>query len=330
MFPAHYKFVGLLRAVACMCIQVKGLDLSQPFTPEVRQLLTEAMAAHDLLLFRGGPIAPGDRQRLLQLFPHDPEIIKQQRFANNFFQPRVKSHPLFAIRGNDIDLDEHEGASREELAKLKPTGQPFDKSLVWHMDLSDRPCPPEVSAMYMVITPEQGGETLFASTVVGFEKLDSATQEQLLRLRTISYSGNDVQGKTVMTVDGSRRLDDIDESIELAKKNGMHKEWAQNPLVIQDPSTGRRSLLFSVQRVHHFEPGMSRAASLDLLQRLVQRITAEPEVFTLEWQPHDFAVWANRRILHSATPTDRYKGQPRMFHLVFLECTTPLLAAGNC
>lgn len=51
------------------------------------------------------------------------------------------------------------------------------------------------------------------------------------------------------------------------------------------------------------------------------------QMYALDWQPNDFAIWANRRILHSASPTDEYDGSARLFHLVFLDCKTSLNAA---
>ena len=37
----------------------------------------------------------------------------------------------------------------------------------------------QVSSMYMVVPVKQGGETLFASTSAGFNRLDPALQEQV-------------------------------------------------------------------------------------------------------------------------------------------------------
>ncbi len=56
-----------------------------------------------------------------------------------------------------------------------------------------------------------------------------------------------------------------------------------------------------------------------------QAATADSEVLALKWQPHDVALWANRRLLHSATPENTY--DRRMFHLVFLDADTEIVAA---
>lgn len=46
-----------------------------------------------------------------------------------------------------------------------------------------------------------------------------------------------------------------------------------------------------------------------------------------QWKPNDFIIWANRRVMHSATPTNVYGEQGRLFHLIFLNTTQPVQAA---
>jgi len=60
-----------------------------------------------------------------------------------------------------------------------------------------------------------------------------------------------------------------------------------------------------------------------------QAATADSEVLALKWQPHDFALWANRRIFHSGTAEAAYNDDSRMFHLVFLDADpdAPVVAA---
>lgn len=51
---------------------------------------------------------------------------------------------------------------------------------------------PQASSMYMLIAPEQGGETLFASTAAAFEKLSPEDRELLLQLDTVNVLGTEV------------------------------------------------------------------------------------------------------------------------------------------
>lgn len=63
--------------------------------------------------------------------------------------------------------------------------------------------------MYMVLAPETGGETLFASSATAFEKLDDDTKRLVLDLQTINAPGSDIMDTLRLTVDGTRREDDI-------------------------------------------------------------------------------------------------------------------------
>jgi len=125
------------------------------------------------------------------------------------------------VRGGCVDLDEHEGIPREKLAQLSyisdGPGKPFPDRL-WHMDISQSRCAPHVSSMYMVIAPPMGGDTEFASTGAGFDRCPADFQEQLLGLDVQNDVGNLFSGTLEVSPDGIHRIDDIDESIRIAKE----------------------------------------------------------------------------------------------------------------
>jgi len=104
------------------------------------------------------------------------------------------------------------------------------------------------------------------------------------------------------------------------------------PLVITD-EFGRSSYIISVQRLHYFFPAgepdkrLSSRESADILERLLHITLEEPHVFRHKWQANDFVVWSNRRIIHTATANSAFSGQPRLFHLVFLDSNRPTIAA---
>ena len=85
----------------------------------------------------------------------------------------------------------------------------------------------------------------------------------------------------------------------------------------------------SAQRMFHFE-GMSRPDSLDLLEKVLTHGTQDSKIYNHRWQPNDFAIWANRRLIHTASPAKGFshtKDKMRLYHLVFLDSNKPLLAA---
>ena len=79
----------------------------------------------------------------------------------------------------------------------------------------------------------------------------------------------------------------------------------------------------------HFE-GMSRADSADLLERVLTVGTDNSKVYRLEWQPNDFLLWANRKLIHTASIAEPWltaDDKSRMYHLVFLDTKKPIHAA---
>ena len=108
-------------------------------------------------------------------------------------------------------------------------------------------------------------------------------------------------------------------------------------MLVQDPDNSKPAILMSAQRMYHFE-GMSRPDSLDLLEKVLSQGTADSEIYEHRWQPNDFAIWANRRLIHSASPAKGYtqllpqeavSDRMRLYHLVFLDSNKPILAAAE-
>ncbi|KAL3157455.1 hypothetical protein ABBQ32_011921 [Trebouxia sp. C0010 RCD-2024] len=319
--PLHQDF-GVL---------IEGLNLTKPLDTEHQQLLHELWREHLLLVFRAGYLDPGSQERLLRYFPHDADALNEGRFGNAYFQPRVPSNPVLAVRGHNVTLKEHEGVKEEALKKCQLGGNPFDESRLWHMDMSDLPTPCEVSAMYMVHPAEDGGDdTIFASTEKMFEDLDEVTKKQILPLRTVNRKASEFQGFH-MNWEGTRRLDEFEERLKQATEKGILIEPAPNPFVIKDPDNAKPAILVSAQRVYHFE-GMNRADSVALLDKVLTHGTGDKDIYKHRWQPNDFAIWANRRLIHTASPAKGFshtKDKMRLYHLVFLDSKKPILPANE-
>jgi alpha-ketoglutarate-dependent 2,4-dichlorophenoxyacetate dioxygenase len=81
----------------------------------------------------------------------------------------------------------------------------------------------------------------------------------------------------------------------------------RHPLVRANPVNGRRAL-FMGAHASHIE-GMTIAEGRALLKELLDRATQPAFVYRHEWREGDLVVWANRSVLHRATPYDtvRYK-----------------------
>lgn len=79
----------------------------------------------------------------------------------------------------------------------------------------------------------------------------------------------------------------------------------------------------------HFE-GTSRKDSLDLLERILVMGTDDSKIYRHQWQPDDFVVWSNRKLIHSASAGEPWltvADTSRLYHLVFLDTKEPVRAA---
>ena len=82
---------------------------------------------------------------------------------SSFFVKSASPSLQLVLRARNVKLPSHEGLTEEEVWKagLPTGGAGYGQNKLWHMDLSDSECPPEVSAMYMVHSAGKD-DTLFA------------------------------------------------------------------------------------------------------------------------------------------------------------------------
>ena len=75
--------------------------------------------------------------------------------------------------------------------------------------------------------------------------------------------------------------------------------------------------------------GMTRQDSLDLLEKVLSHGTSDSQVYRHKWQPDDFVIWANRRLIHTAAPgtAGMDKEAQYLYHLVFVNSNEPVHAA---
>jgi taurine dioxygenase len=139
--------------------EVRGVDLSQPLSPEQLQDIRDAWADWMVLVFRD--------QRL------DREAHK--RFGRNF--GRLHVHPM------------HHGRPDQdpEILVVKTTAKSaYTAGEGWHTDVTCDPIPPLGSMLYITETPDcGGGDTLFADMYMAFEMLSPPMQRFLESLTAV-------------------------------------------------------------------------------------------------------------------------------------------------
>ena len=163
---------------------------------------------------------------------------------------------------------------------------------MWHSYSSFRAVPSFVSITCAYETPDEGGETMFASQRSAFERLDASEQERLEPLVAIHdyvFSRSKVHPDAVTTA------------------HAVSLPPVRQRLVRRNPATGAGNL-FIGSHAREVE-GWTFEESRELLDGLLEEATAGDHVLAHRWQPGDLVIWDNRCLLHRGAgyDADRYR-----------------------
>ena len=170
----------------------------------------------------------------------------------------------------------------------------------WHADLTYEEKPCDVSFLYSVQVPEEGGDTRFADTAGAYDALPSALKDRIEGLTAIHrYGGRNPSDSIVKLSDEQR---------------AAHPE-VEHPVVKAIPETGRKSLYVSPGWTVRIV-GYSEEDSDDLLEELYRHALRRRFQYRHKWRDRQIVFFDNRSTMHSATPdypTDAKRTLYRMF-----------------
>ncbi|KAJ3579158.1 hypothetical protein NPX13_g1405 [Xylaria arbuscula] len=166
-------------------------------------------------------------------------------------------------------------------------------SVAWHSDVSYEQQPPGTTFLYILDTPEVGGDTLFCNAVEAYNRLSPLFQERLHGLKAV-HSGV--------------------EQVAVAHSRGSinRREPVTNvhPIVRTHPITGEKGLYVNPQFTRYIV-GLKREESEAILKFLYQHIAVGADFHTrVKWEEGTVVVWDNRVTQHSAL-LDWKNGQRR-------------------
>lgn len=244
-----------------------------PIGPEAVAALSDGLAQHGLLVFRGREIPAADFVALGRALG-ELEILPEP-------DKRHPDHPeifnLSNVRpdGEIVTFDEPQAVF------LRGTER-------WHTDSSFRTIPCLCTMLYAVEVPAERGETEFANMVAAYEALPESRRRDLDELKVVhsyEYSRANNPG----------RMDPMSED-ERAKYPPV-----EHPLV-RTHRDGRRSLYMGGHASHIV--GLDIDEGRALLADLVDHATTDEFVHVHRWQPSDLVIWDNRSTLHRLRPYD--------------------------
>jgi taurine dioxygenase len=252
---------------------VLGVDLARVRPDEV-EAIRAALLRHRVLFF------------------HDQDLTSagQIAFAEQF-GPLTNAHPT--VPGLDgapqvFDIDSSEG----------------NRTNVWHTDVTFVDHPPMGSVLRAVDVPPYGGDTCWANTVAGYERLSPAFRRFVDELDAV-HSNEFDYARTMASVD-PRHAD----TVAAYGHQFMSTHFkTSHPLVRIHPETGERALLAGgFARVVE---GLDRKESSSVLATIHDHVTALENTVRHRWSPGDVVFWDNRSTQHYAA-NDYYPERRRM------------------
>jgi len=238
------------------------------------------------------------------IFFRDQDLDHQSQidFARRFGTLEV--HPI--VDG----LEEHPEITRV----LKPAGESASFGTGWHTDNSFFKKPSMGSVLYSKIIPPFGGDTLYASQTLAYDRLSERMKEMIDGLNAVHSASRAYTAPTTK--------DKYD------KKAAITYTWTDeimdeviHPVVITIPETGRKALYVNDMFTLRFD-GMSEEESRPLLSYLFHHATRPEFCCRFRWTPNTVAMWDNRIVQHYAV--DDYQAYERLMYRVTITGEAPV------
>lgn len=249
-------------------VEVLGVKVKAGLDPDTFREIRDALDTHSLVLLRDQEVSPQTQQDFTARFGELESHV-------------LKEHTLPGAPGIMILTNAVEGGKPQGAHKI---------GWHWHTDLTYYPKPCDMTMLYAVQVPPEGGNTLFTSLVAAYEALPAERRRQLDAMKAVhSY--------TYM------RSIKYPDAAPLSAEQLDRVRDVEHPLVRTHPVTGRQALYVSEYIISHFV-GMSIDESQELLAELVRHTTDDRFVYEHVWRPGDLIFWDNRATMHKATPYD--------------------------
>jgi taurine dioxygenase len=263
--------------------EVTGFDFTGPVDPGTRAALTEAFAAHHVLVLRDQHFSPGEFKEAVALFgelqPHHQQEL------------RVDGHPDVSYVSNDIFSN----------GKRIIPGETF------HTDHSNHPQPPKATTLFAVELPSSGGDTQFVNMHQAYDDLPAATKQTIDGLKAVHVYQSKYSPRALST---------------LSEESRRHlPPPAIHPLVRTNPDNGRKALYLNPVRIEAIV-GMADDAALALVADLMRHATQPKYEYRHKWRRGDWVIWDNRSVMHQANP-DYDMSERRYLYRLMLKGEVP-------
>ena len=264
--------------------EVRGVDLTQPVDPGLREQLNRAFADRSVLVFRDQKLDPQQVLAAVQLFG---EVFPQHntRFA-------IPECPQIHYISNQDKF---------------PDGRRYIPGEGWHTDHSNDARPPKATVLHAVELPDHGGDTQFANMHAAYVALPTTTRQRIDGLQAIHV---------YQSSHSVRKLMSLSEENRARVPNAVI-----HPLVRTHPENGRKAIYINPIRIEGIL-GMDHREALPLLDELLAHSTQEAFQYRHQWRRGDLVMWDNRCLMHKANG-DYDMNQQRYLYRIMLQGDIP-------
>lgn len=274
-------------------VAIEGIDLSGDMSDFTARKLIDLMHEHQVIVIRSPGLSNADYVRFSYKWGRPLSFMIKSQTGQDY--PEI----IKVSNATTVPERYRDGARH------------------WHSDSSYESEPAAVTMLYGIEVPDEGGETLFASSRLAYDALDAATRERIEPMMGIHVLGGSPE------LPGER----IKIDIELIARQGLH----HHPLVMRHPVTGTRAI-FTSATIWGID-GIDSEEARELIYRLRQHVTQPRFTLTYKIQVGELMMWDNFQVMHSATPI-AYSDEPgkrRMLYRISTKgipdlCRVPAMA----
>ena len=253
--------------------EIEGINLTQSLCQDDYKQIRKLLIEHEVIFFRNQDISPA-----------------QQKDLAHSFGP-LQIHPAY---------ETVEGFP--EITILESTAQKPTKIEAWHSDMTFRQHPPLASVLRSKITPERGGDTLWASMTTAYERLSEKMKHFLDGL----YAVHDFRHGFKESLEESGGAERLAQAVN-------DNPPVEHPVIQIHPESGKKVIFVNSLFTTHIV-GITQAESRAILDFLFEHIKMPEFTCRFSWEPNCIALWDNRSTQHK--PINDYFPAHRKLHRI--------------
>ena len=274
--------------------EVSAVDLRAVHDEETLERIRAGMDEHAVLVFRDQTFSSEEQRDFATRL--DGELHRKTGISV-LQKSRFGDEAITDVSNVDAGGEVLEADSRKRLYGLA--------NRLWHTDASFQDPRGRYSMLAAVALPPVAADTEFADVRAAYDTLAEETKAKLKGLRvhhSIAYSR-------------------ITLGFDFSEEESDQLKGAIQPLVLENPRTGRRSLYLASHASRILDRPVPDGRLL--LRDLMEHATRPELVYRHSWRSGDFVIWDNRATMHRARPFEDTQHRREMRRVTTLDVGDP-------